>query len=171
MRRFEYMKDGSAKFWQIEQRGRDVELSWGRIGTKGQTKTKPFSTQREARNEHDRAIAEKLAEGYLEHDPAVTSLAAEHAAIVAKAHVGYNAAAGISNPDVATILDAMRMVGTSIKIGKRSSESDVAEAERVLGFALPAEYREFVKEVGAIALEHDRTWLFYGLASLHRAVR
>ncbi len=49
MRRFEFVGDGASKYWEIELVGTDVVLRWGRIGTKGQSKTKPLGSDARAR--------------------------------------------------------------------------------------------------------------------------
>ncbi|MBS1952635.1 MAG: WGR and DUF4132 domain-containing protein [Cyanobacteria bacterium SZAS-4] len=65
-RRFE-CKDGNAfKFWEIEQSGNSVTTWWGRIGTSGQTKTKDFSSDAEAKSDYDKLVIEKTKKGYVE---------------------------------------------------------------------------------------------------------
>src|SRR5262245_49906399 len=65
MRAFE--RGGKTKAtWGIELAGKKVTTTAGRPGTKGRTQTKEFASAAQARKEHDRLIAEKLAEGYVE---------------------------------------------------------------------------------------------------------
>src|SRR4051812_9289048 len=66
MRRFEYEKDTSSKFWEVALNKSELQLRWGRIGTAGQAKTKIYGSRDKAQAEHDRAVAEKLKEGYRE---------------------------------------------------------------------------------------------------------
>jgi uncharacterized protein (TIGR02996 family) len=66
MRRFEYRDEKTAKFWNIELAGRSFRCSFGKIGSTGQTRLKEFADDATALREHDRAIAEKLREGYVE---------------------------------------------------------------------------------------------------------
>ena len=39
-RRFEFVEGSSDKFWEIEQKGNEVVVRFGRNGTNGQVKTK-----------------------------------------------------------------------------------------------------------------------------------
>ncbi len=66
MRSFKYSDDKSYKFWKIELEGSSYTVHFGRIGTKGQAKTKDFPSPQEAQKAHDKIIAEKVAEGYVE---------------------------------------------------------------------------------------------------------
>ncbi len=65
-REFHYSDGKSNKFWAIRVEDRTHILSWGRIGTAGQTKTKEFSTREEARQGADKIIQSKLRDGYRE---------------------------------------------------------------------------------------------------------
>jgi len=66
MRRFEYTQGASNKFWQTEVVGTTFVVEYGRIGTPPQRKEKLFLTADLATAEHDRKVAEKLREGYVE---------------------------------------------------------------------------------------------------------
>jgi predicted DNA-binding WGR domain protein len=44
MRKFKFVDDQSDKFWNLELSGSSYTVSYGRIGTKGQSKTKDFGT-------------------------------------------------------------------------------------------------------------------------------
>jgi uncharacterized protein (TIGR02996 family) len=66
MRTFNYSDDKSEKLWKIELEGSSYTVRFGRIGTKGQTKTKDFPSPQAAQTAYDKIIAEKLAEGYVE---------------------------------------------------------------------------------------------------------
>jgi uncharacterized protein (TIGR02996 family) len=70
MRTFEYRDAKSAKFWGIELKGNSFTVTFGRIGTAGQTQTKTFPDEARAQKEHDKLLAEKLAKGYVETAPA-----------------------------------------------------------------------------------------------------
>jgi uncharacterized protein (TIGR02996 family) len=69
MRSFRYADDKSYKFWKIELEGSSYTVRFGRIGTKGQSKTKEYLDPQAARKAYDKIIAEKLAEGYVETTP------------------------------------------------------------------------------------------------------
>jgi len=66
MRRFEYLDDKSAKFWEIEQSERDLTIRWGRIGTAGQNQTKNFADAAKAGAVMTKLIGEKTGKGYAE---------------------------------------------------------------------------------------------------------
>ena len=66
-RRFELVEGSSSKFWEVSCTGCDVTVRYGRIGTDGQSKTKSFPVELQARRHADELIAEKVAKGY--HEP------------------------------------------------------------------------------------------------------
>jgi predicted DNA-binding WGR domain protein len=66
MRRFELVEGSSSKFWEIELRGSDVDVRWGRIGTNGQSQTKSLGTEAKAQAQFDKLIKEKTGKGYAE---------------------------------------------------------------------------------------------------------
>jgi DNA ligase-1 len=65
-RYFECVEAGASKFWEIWMDGKDVTTNWGKIGTPGQTKTKPFPDEAKAKKEYDKLLAEKIGKGYKE---------------------------------------------------------------------------------------------------------
>ncbi len=65
-RLFECTEDGASKFWEVWLEGCDLTTRWGKIGTTGQEKTKPFPTPDKARKEYDKLSAEKTGKGYEE---------------------------------------------------------------------------------------------------------
>ena len=65
-RRFEFVGGTSAKFWEVEQAGRDVTVRYGRLGTQGQTQTKSLADAAAAERHAEKLIAEKSAKGYRE---------------------------------------------------------------------------------------------------------
>ncbi len=68
-RRFICTEDGARKFWHITLNDTDVSVSFGRIGTKGQSQSRAFTTSEAARKEHAKLIRSKLAKGYVEESP------------------------------------------------------------------------------------------------------
>lgn len=66
IRQFELVEGTARRFWQIHQDGSDISVSFGRIGTRGQTQIKPFPDASRAAREMEKLIAEKLKKGYLE---------------------------------------------------------------------------------------------------------
>ena len=72
-RRFEFVgedtqrKSGNAaKFWEVSQSGSDVTVSYGRIGTAGQTKVKSLASEEAAAEEVEKLISAKTKKGYVE---------------------------------------------------------------------------------------------------------
>jgi uncharacterized protein (TIGR02996 family) len=73
MRTFEFKEGSSSKFWNIELKGKEFTVTFGRIGTKGQTQIKQFTDEDRARKEHDKLVREKLGKGYVETTPTAAS--------------------------------------------------------------------------------------------------
>jgi predicted DNA-binding WGR domain protein len=65
-RRFEFVQGTSSKFYEVEVAGNAVNVTFGRIGTAGQTQTKHFTNSAEAQKHADKQIAQKLKKGYVE---------------------------------------------------------------------------------------------------------
>ena len=56
----------SRKFWQVRREDTVVVIAFGRIGTTGQSQSKPFADAERAQAEIEKLVAEKLRKGYLE---------------------------------------------------------------------------------------------------------
>lgn len=56
----------SKKFWSISLSGNSHTVTYGRLGTKGQNRTKDFTTKTEAKKSYDRLIEQKLSKGYVD---------------------------------------------------------------------------------------------------------
>lgn len=63
------MEGSARRFWHISRIGTDVTVSFGRIGTRGQTQIKAFPDEARAQREVDKLIAEKVKKGYQEVAP------------------------------------------------------------------------------------------------------
>jgi predicted DNA-binding WGR domain protein len=59
MRSFEFVEGSSSNFWSPELRGSTFIVTYGRIGTAGQSK-KAFPDEASARHEYEKKVAEKL---------------------------------------------------------------------------------------------------------------
>jgi uncharacterized protein (TIGR02996 family) len=59
----------SHKFWDIALHGKRFTVTFGKVGAAGTTQTKDFTDEAQAKAEHDKLIAEKLAKGYVETTP------------------------------------------------------------------------------------------------------
>lgn len=66
MRRFELHDGTTSKFWSVAVRGKDLLVAFGRVGSRGQGKTKPFATPALAKAAAATLIAEKVRKGYSE---------------------------------------------------------------------------------------------------------
>lgn len=56
----------SHKFWRATLRGAELSVSYGRIGSTGQTNLKQFESEERARREMHKLVTEKLNKGYVE---------------------------------------------------------------------------------------------------------
>ena len=66
MRRFEFSDSTSNKFWEVDVKGKTLNVTFGKIGTKGQSKPKDFATPEKAKTEIEKLIKEKTGKGYAE---------------------------------------------------------------------------------------------------------
>src|SRR2546428_13731839 len=73
MRTFTFTDEKSNKFWNIELKGKSFEVTFGKIGAKGQTQIKDFPDEAKALKEHDKLVAEKVAKGYVETTTAASA--------------------------------------------------------------------------------------------------
>jgi uncharacterized protein (TIGR02996 family) len=69
MRTFQFSDAKSHKFWNIEVSGSSFTVTYGKVGTSGQTQTKSFASADKAQAEADKLINEKLKKGYVESTP------------------------------------------------------------------------------------------------------
>lgn len=92
-RRFELVDGKSSKFWEIEQVGTELNISWGRIGTNGQQQTKSFDTDAKATVALGKLVTEKTGKGYAEVVAGVATAPASAPAPVAAAPVAVAAPA------------------------------------------------------------------------------
>jgi len=81
-REFEFRDGSSDKFWKITLDGSATTVNFGRRGTNGQTQTKEWASEDEARKNYDKLIAEKVKKGYVETTSGATTATA---AVAAKA--------------------------------------------------------------------------------------
>src|SRR5207344_1937051 len=58
------LDENSNKFWEGEVDGGAVHYRWGRVGDKGQAKTKQFSDPYTAKHERDKMVKKKILKGY-----------------------------------------------------------------------------------------------------------
>jgi predicted DNA-binding WGR domain protein len=69
-----YMDSKSSKFWNIELHGSTHTVTYGRIGSSGQSSSKTFASSDAAQKDMDRLLREKLGKGYVEVTAGSTGL-------------------------------------------------------------------------------------------------
>jgi uncharacterized protein (TIGR02996 family) len=77
MRTFQYSDAKSHKFWNIEVSGSSFTVTYGKVGSAGQTQAKSFASADKAQAEADKLIREKEKKGYLETTPKEAASQAE----------------------------------------------------------------------------------------------
>ncbi|EMY7907242.1 WGR domain-containing protein, partial [Escherichia albertii] len=66
MKIYIYQDEKSHKFWAVEQQGNELHISWGKVGTNGQSQVKSFADAAAAEKAELKLIAEKVKKGYEE---------------------------------------------------------------------------------------------------------
>jgi predicted DNA-binding WGR domain protein len=61
-----YSDEKSNKFWDISVKGKAYTVTYGKVGSKGQSRTKAFDSPAKCKKAADKAIQEKLHKGYKE---------------------------------------------------------------------------------------------------------
>ncbi|MBW8692302.1 WGR and DUF4132 domain-containing protein [Escherichia coli] len=83
MKSYIYQDEKSHKFWAVEQQGNELHISWGKVGTQGQSQVKNFADVAAAEKAKLKLIAEKTKKGYVEnasanvHIPPITKATPE----------------------------------------------------------------------------------------------
>jgi uncharacterized protein (TIGR02996 family) len=77
MRTFQFSDAKSHKFWNIDVQGDSFTVTFGRVGTAGQSQTKAFASAEKAQVEADKLIREKTGKGYRETTPKAAASQAE----------------------------------------------------------------------------------------------
>jgi predicted DNA-binding WGR domain protein len=72
-REFHFQSGSSSKMWAIELKGKSFDVTFGKIGAKGTTQTKSFSSEAAAKTAYDKLVEEKTAKGYVEQGSASSS--------------------------------------------------------------------------------------------------
>ena len=65
-RKLQFIEGTSSKFWHAKVDGVNVVVTFGRIGTNGQTQEKAFSSADEAKKQFDKQVADQLKKGYVD---------------------------------------------------------------------------------------------------------
>ncbi len=77
MRTFQYRDAKSHKFWNIAVSGSSFTVTFGKVGSAGQSQTKAFTSPEKSQAEADKLIREKLKKGYVETTPSRPASQAE----------------------------------------------------------------------------------------------
>ncbi len=77
MRTFQYSDAKSHKFWNIAVSGNSFTVTYGKVGSAGQSHTKTFVSPEKAQAEADKLIREKRKKGYVETTPRASAPEAE----------------------------------------------------------------------------------------------
>ena len=139
MRRFEFSDSTSNKFWEVDVKGKALNVTFGKIGTKGQSKPKDFTTPEKAKAEMEKLIKEKMGKGYVEvGGKAVKAIKPAAKSPAAKPPAGKKTNAG--------------SVGEGLSKGEKT-----AKAEKVLAMFKGGQW-ELAR--GILESAHDEHWLF-----------
>ncbi|MBK8475275.1 MAG: WGR domain-containing protein [Opitutaceae bacterium] len=111
----------SSKFWNIELDGSAHTVTYGRIGTSGQSSTKAFPSPEAAQKDFDKLVREKLAKGY--SDAAAAGADASGIADSADGQIPLIAFSSITRRD-----DTRANAGTFV--GKRVTDYDPEKPAR-----------------------------------------
>ena len=98
MPRYEYSEGSSSKFWEINLDGKSFTTTYGKIGAKGQTTLKTFSSEAEAKKDYDKLVAEKVKKGYAPVGKPPKSVAGAAQAVEAAQPAAKKKRAGASAP-------------------------------------------------------------------------
>lgn len=120
-RQLVYMDAKSSKFWNIELDGSAHTVTYGRIGTSGQSSTKAFPSPEAAQKDFDKLVREKLAKGY--SDAAAAGADASGIADSADGQIPLIAFSSITRRD-----DTRANAGTFV--GKRVTDYDPEKPAR-----------------------------------------
>ena len=147
MRRFEFSDSTSNKFWEVDVKGETLNVTFGKIGTKGQSKPKDFATPEKAKAEMEKLIKEKTGKGYVE----VGGKAVKAIKPTAKSPAKLPAAKPAAKPPAGKKTNA-----GSVGEGLSKAEKK-AKAEKVLAMFAGGQW-ELAR--GILEVAQDEHWLF-----------
>jgi predicted DNA-binding WGR domain protein len=131
IREMEFADGSSHKFWKIELSGSSHTVTFGKVGTSGQTQTKDFDSEDEAGKSYDKLVAEKLKKGYSETGTAATTTPA---AKPASTTIARTAKPSKSTPVVATApMVAINLdIAREIRLNPSDWDRGIQQRRRVL---------------------------------------
>lgn len=88
MARLIFRQGGSSKFWEANVRGSELHVTWGKIGTAGQSQAKKFATPAAANAEAQALTLQKHKKGYVEEKAGKPVATAPAADIVVRDSIG-----------------------------------------------------------------------------------
>jgi predicted DNA-binding WGR domain protein/cell wall assembly regulator SMI1 len=145
MARYELIEGTAKKFWQIELAGTSFRVTYGRIGSTGQTQTRSFANAEAAKKAHDALIAEKTRKGY-------TLTGGRSAKAAPASDTTKPAAMGGDGSRLAKAIERakswMNKNGAEAlvkNLAPGANDATLAKAAKKLGFELPAELVELWK--------------------------
>ena len=141
--RYQLVEGGSSKFWEAVVEGNALRLTWGRIGTTGQTKTKRFKSADQARLAHDKLVAEKTKKGYrpAKKPPKAAKVAVTKAKTKTKSGIDTTAAL---IEELGAKLATMPELHVSPYVLRPSLPAAIAAVERGLSLTLPSDVKAFL---------------------------
>jgi uncharacterized protein (TIGR02996 family) len=154
MRTFEFNDGKSHKFWNIDLQGSSFTVTFGKVGSAGQTQTKSFADAAKAQKEHDKLVAEKLKKGYTETTPASATTSAPVAVSPLRAALE---AALVENPE--DLASHMAYADHLHEQGDPRGEFiqiQLALENKTIGVAAR---KPLQKHEAELLKEHERTWL------------
>ena len=145
MPRYEFTEGGSSKFWEIALSEKSFTVQYGKIGTKGQSQTKTFTSEALAKKEYDKLISEKTKKGYAlvsggEAPAAAVAAAADSSPPPAQPKSAERAAPQLRK-DLYVYNEATGLLVTSRKLAGKGWDSDGTEWETAVkkGELIPIE--------------------------------
>jgi uncharacterized protein (TIGR02996 family) len=146
MRTFQYSDAKSHKFWNIAVSGTSLTVTYGKVGSAGQTQTKTFASADKAQAEAAKLIQEKLKKGYVETTPKAAASEAE----------GFERALAADPSDLAGwcayadyLAERGDPRGEFMQVQIRLENEALAKAER----------NALKKEEAKLLKKHQRNWL------------
>lgn len=146
MRTFQFSDAKSHKFWSIAVSGDSFTVTFGKVGTSGQTQTKTFASPEKAQAEADKLVREKEKKGYRE----TTAKAAVSQAEAFEAGL-------LEHPDDLArwsaysdyLMDQGDPRGQFMQVQLALEDEGLSAADR----------KKFKKAEADLLAEHERTWL------------
>ena len=142
MRRFELKEGSSDKFWEVGVSGKTLTVRFGRVGTKGQEKSKTFASPALAQKEHDKLVVEKQRKGYKEVGAPSSEKTVARAAAIKPAGPSSD---GRPASDLLARLDKWLSANRPDYYGKLLrgvSADDLDAIEKKFQLKLPSDFRE-----------------------------